>query len=370
MRAACRAFDEGDVARALRRLRRVPLVGGPGWADEWQELLDAGPDAPGWLWCRAVMRQAYRFVWFDDRELVSWEVAQVLAGTYPDAGDEHATARMVAQAVGMDELVRDSVLFDRGGLARYLTTRASESLLARMPLVGSWTSAARSVFQIGDVTDDRLTVTDLATRRQHTLLHLGAAVGLEPHACVVGRLAPSGVEPEEMFVSRPLHVDESTAVELAEMWRLGGRYHPEYAEERDPLPAIATAVAEGRMPQAPGLLAGSMCLTSDLQPHPEDFADESPPAPRTRELMEAGMSRMDADHVVVVEMALLVAQTTPAALPVAAAHAAIALAHESVREAVRAMRRPDDAAQWARLARCVQEPVRSFCLEMAQGRAA
>lgn len=367
VRAACMAFDKGDIARALRHLSSVPRLATSSWAEELRELEEAGEKAPGWLWCRATLRQAFRSAVLDGQEQLRAAAVAVVAATYPHHDvDETSVVAMIGKAMAADELVRDSVLFDVGALEHYLHTRASAELMARMPLVSSWPLVQRSVYRLGDLEDDRLWVTDLVTREQHTLLHIGAAVGLDPSACVLGRVAPITEQPGSLLVSRPLHVDDRSATELADAWRRAGA-----GDGRDPLPVLSDAVASGRMPGAPALAAGSMCLGSDLQPHPEDFDDDpGEPAPRVRELMESGLSMMDAQHVVVVEMALWIAREVPDVLPVVAAHAAIALSHERVRVAVRTSRAAVHAPDWQLIARCVQEPVRGFCLEMGRSDAA
>jgi hypothetical protein len=115
-----------------------------------------------------------------------------------------------------------------------------------------------------------------------------------------------------------------------------------------------------------------MSLASDLPPIPVGAVDDDTEGdldeedgPRVRELVESGLSPMDARHVVVVEMALLTARVTPDLLPVVAAHAAIALAYPRVRDAVRTQGTAADASHWRMIAACVQDPVRRFCLEMA-----
>jgi hypothetical protein len=366
---ACAAFDRADPELALRRLRSVPRLAQSSWADELEELVAAGTTAPAWLWCRATLAQAYRSVCLDDMETVRVTAASIAAGTYEyQDADQAAMAEMMRHAMAVDEFVRDAVLFDAGALARYLETRASAALLARIPVIKDWARAERSVFELGALEHDTLVVTDLVSGHRHTVLHLGAAAGLAPSDRVLGRLAAIDEEPGQIFVSRPQYVDDVSARRLVRRWS-------ESAEPdamRDPFPTLSEAVASGRMPSAPGLWAGAMSLASDLPPVPVGAVDDDTEGdldeedgPRVRELVESGLSPMDARHVVVVEMALLTARVTPDLLPVVAAHAAIALAYPRVRDAVRTQGTAADAPHWRMIAACVQDPVRRFCLEMA-----
>lgn len=366
----------------------MPRLRTSSWAAELRELRAAGDDAPEWIWCRATLRQAFRAAFLDRPEQLRAAAVEVVAATYPhDEADDTALADMVATAMAADELVRDRVLFDCRALLTYLLQRASDELKAHMPSVLAWAVTTQSVYRLEAIELDRLRVTDLVTEEEHTVLHIGAAVGLGTGECVLGRIAPIAAEPGAMFVSRPLHIDETSAVELAEGWQSDDEddaFFAEYDESgaydesdhepvgrRDPLTALGDAIAAGRMPAACTLGAGAMSLGSDLQPHPEDFEQPtSEPSPRVRELMESGLSFMDAQHVGVVEMALTIARVAPDGLPVAALHAAIALSHQGVRDAVRARGSADDAPRWKAISRCVQEPVRGFCLEMASRTAA
>lgn len=128
------------------------------------------------------------------------------------------------------------------------------------------------------------------------------------------------------------------------------------------------------MPSAPGLGAASLSVVSDPPPLLLDVAGddivsgaEEHDAPRVQELVESGLSLMDAHHVVVVEAALVAARRSPhRLLPVVTTHAADALSSPRVRDVVRARRVAAEAPYWRMIARSVQEPVRRFCLEMAE----
>ncbi len=84
-------------------------------------------------------------------------------------------------------------------------------------------------------------------------------------------------------------------------------------------------------------------------------ADDLPPAPRTRELMAEGMSRLTADHLCVLELALEVARReVPGSVEMVAQHAAIALMWPEVRQlAARRYAGPDQRTAWSRLGACV-----------------
>lgn len=240
------------AGQAVHSLRSVPDLADSTWAAGLDPLVEAGPGAPTWLWCRAVLAQAYRSAWVDEMDTVRVAAASVVVATYAHEGaDDAVKTEMMRQAMVIDELVRDVVLYDGGLLSRYLRTRASAALLARVPMIGEWTGARRSVFELGALEHDTLVVTDLVTGQGHAVLHLGAAAGRRPSERVLGRLAPIAEEPGQIFVSRPQYVDDVTAHLLVRDW---SEQAPSGAGGAGPVPRVGRG--RGRRAHAVGARAG------------------------------------------------------------------------------------------------------------------
>ena len=107
-----------------------------------------------------------------------------------------------------------------------------------------------SGYRLVDVQDDQLVAVDLLTSRTVRLLNVGAAWGRDVNTCVIGRLVSTGAEPGLMFESRPLTVDDTTALQVARASSLGRTMW---------LNVLAEARAAGR------LEAGfSLCLPTSL----------------------------------------------------------------------------------------------------------
>jgi len=95
-------------------------------------------------------------------------------------------------------------------------------------------------------------------------------------------------------------------------------------------------------------------LIGDPGPVQAPVTSDGEPAGRVQELMAEGLTRMDAEHLVVCELALMVARDHPTGTPIVAYHAGIALAWPRVfDEARRRLTGPEHEASWRTLADCV-----------------
>ena len=137
-----------------------------------------------------------------------------------------------------------------------------------------------------------------------------------------------------MFESRPLEVDEKTAIGVAR------------AEGLEWLAGLNDAVVAGRLPEGYGVAPVTPVL-SDVVPEPALRIDV-------------------AQALGTCELALVVADVAPEALGACAPDAARCLIHDVVFEAAREhCTSPDRELAWRRLARAMVEPMRSRCERLA-----
>ena len=156
----------------------------------------------------------------------------------------------VDQVIAADWVCAQLTTYDLGGLDAFLTERASPALTAASVGADGWPLATMSGYRLVDVQDDQLVAVDLLTSRTVRLLNVGAAWERDVNTCVIGRLAPTGAEPGLMFESRPLTVDDTTALQVARAAGLGRTTW---------LNVLAEARAAGRLE-----VGFSLCLPTSL----------------------------------------------------------------------------------------------------------
>ena len=359
MQRSLDAEARGDAAAALECDEHVLQVVESPRRYELAYLAHLGDDAPGWLICRWILAQAKASLLMSGDPRVQMATVLVLAGTYelPDEDDDWAMLELGTGVAGTDWLVRELLVHTYSGLADFLDERARPELVARAPRIRDWIDEPLRVYRFVDLRDDRLTVLEVGSTRTHEVLHLGCALGMERDAMVLGRLVPSGVDPGLMFEWRPLEVDEETALELVDT-----------LEADDPdewVWTLAAAVGAGRQPYGLGRI-GHSPLWSDAVGENLSRIEKQEPSGRVQALMDAGLPRLVAEAVTTCEVALLVAEKAPQALPAAASAAALALIHPVVVSALHEhLSGSEHRAGWAAIAACVPEPARSTCRALA-----
>jgi hypothetical protein len=190
---------------------------------------------------------------------------------------------------------------------------------------------------------DRLVVTDLRDTRTLEVLNIGAATGLAPGECVIGRLVASSAGP--MFESRPFSVPAVVAHDVADVAadQPAGRFALDGAPMPRWVSVLARHVEMGRLSADDDRLVLTP-LTSDVEPEafpPTPPAGDGvvdgeavPTSPREAELVAAGLHPLIASHVCVCEVGLIAAQVSGLdGAGAAGPHVALCLVQPGVLEA-------------------------------------
>jgi hypothetical protein len=343
----------GDLGGALQALRRAVRVVGSRQERDLVEMVQLGDDAPPWVWGRWLCEAAYRWALLERDPRVTAAVLGVFATTYLE--DQEISVCLGQAIAAMDALASDIVVFDLGVLADYLNVRAGPVVLGAAPVARSWATAPATVVQLGRLKDDQLLVTDHVLQREVQVLHTGEALETDRDEWFVGRLVDTGGQPSLVFAERPVAIGEQAGRRMVDVLSAGGDWHTRLA-------ALHPSVRDGDLPCRPGWQAGAQGLSSGSSLREEAFwrrrfedIDTETPAPRQRELMADGLSRQDAEHVCVLEMALdTVQRGVSGAVEVMAQHAAVALLWPEVRRVAAARLAGDEnRAAWRRLAGCL-----------------
>lgn len=380
-----RAAAQGDATRALDLYRQGLRIVGSATDHELLDIVLLGDEAPDWVLCRWIARQAYHWLLLTEDPRADVAVRTTLAATYELPTQPTRLLRQLGTAVaGSDWVCGELATYDLGGLTDYLDAEVSHELAQRAAHIHRWASTPLRGYAYEAASGDRLTIRDLGTDERRDVLHIGALAGTttsRPH--VLARVVPTGCPPGWMFAARPLDVDEQTAREVSsrpDAW----------------ITALATAVDDARVPPALGQTGGT-CLISDvvLDPPPgpppgadveaydrrtvelteyveslrDDPAYQSDGATpgRVSELVTLGVDPEIADTMCTVEMALLSAALAPEALPVVCAHAMLSLRVPGVFEALRRHSTgPDTEHQWYAVAAHLPCPWRDRCEELAR----
>ena len=354
------AEARGDVDAALNHYLASPHVAGAPQLHDLRILRALADDVPSWAWSRWICRQAHRWLLFEVDPRVRDAVIQTLATVYTDLDalslDDPDKMLEVGTALAVtNRVTAELMLYELGGLQDFLDCRAMAELLGRADAMRPWAASSIGGYRLVDVRDDTIELADLTGGSRVDVLNIGAATRLWCGATVIGRLVPISTAPGLMFTSRPLHVDEQTALEVAR------------AEGLEWLTAVYDAVMAGRLPEGFGVREPTS-LMSDVVPDPltdDEVGDEELPG-RVMDLVHAGLSLDVANAVATCEVALTVAEVAPDGLGACAPHAALCLLHDVVFEAaLEHCTSPDREQPWRRLARSMAEPARSRCQRLA-----
>jgi hypothetical protein len=368
MEAQIEAEARGDAEQALVHFYEGLFVGGNPLPHQLRELVRLGDDAPGWMYSRWCVGQAYRWMLQRLDPRTDLAVSLVLAATHHEqvesvSEDPVALRELGTRVAASDWLAEQVAVYELGGLADFLAERARPALLARADQVHAWTEAEVSAYRLEPSRGDGLVLHDLRTRQDVEVLNLGAQSGHGPGEHLLGRLVPVSVAPGLMFDSRPVAVDEETARRIAQ--------NPRPGDATSWLAPLAVAREHGRLPYAFSC-RGATLLSSDLVPEwPGDDGTEPespPPAPRAQELIAAGVDLRLAEAVLVAEFAVEVAgdprlSSCSALVP----HlSAVFVDREVVDTVLQHCVRPAQERGWRRLAAATTQPISRRCLEVAE----
>lgn len=362
LEAEMAAGARGDAEGALEHhLAGLVVVESP-TRHKLRELTVLADAAPGWMYARWCVDQAYRWMLIERDPRTEAAVIDTIASVawreYQDLTDPTAMTEFGTRLAAGHWMCQQLAVYEYGGLSDFLGVRAEPSLIDRAGRVRDWVGTPMGGYVLEEVSDDRILVTDLSDGDQRDVLNIGALTDRRPGTPVIGRLVLTGhMDPILMFASRPPTVDRQTAHDVAQS---GG-------SRSGWVQAVANAYDERRLPRDFGAGLGTL-YSSDVVPdisHEDAGPAVGPPPPRLTELLAQGLGEHQANGVMVIELGLLVAGETEAAGAVAP-HVATALVDPAIHSAVRRLcTAPEQARGWTALAAATTEPVRSRCLALA-----
>ena len=221
MQAANDAEVRGDADGALR-IMSANLIGSDGrifWnPDRMGRLLQIvrfGPILPRWAISRWILEQA--LIHLDPVLRPAHEEAMRIAidlrgGLSALAGADPIDAQV--KVMDHDWVHRQLLLYDYGGLARFLEAGATPDLIAGGDSIAEWCDAPLRAMRLEARAPSVLRWTDIATGDELVVPNLGAAVLESPGEHVLARVVPTETGP--MFDGVPLGVAEATARTVAE----------------------------------------------------------------------------------------------------------------------------------------------------------
>ena len=220
--SAAAAERAGDAETALEYHQGVPMFRHSAHRVLLTQLADLSDEMTPWLWARWA---AYQCTRVEDPDTLGKAIsglalhytvrifhADALSRAW-EAGDD--PAKLLATTMGEDWAYHQICTFELRGLELFLDSMADGRLAEGCALAREWVGATMSGYRVESTGPGGLVVRDLAEDRSVELLDLGAGLLVETGGWAIGRLVPSGTTPALMFDSRPLPVDEETAVAAA-----------------------------------------------------------------------------------------------------------------------------------------------------------
>ena len=223
LESAIAAERAGDAGTALEYHRGIPLFRGSAHRTVLTQLVDLSDEMTPWMWARWAAYQCTRaedpgsLCRESSRIALEYTVRMFHDEDLERAYDEGADPiQLMSRTVGEDWAYHQICTFELHGLELFLDALATGRLMEGCALAGNWVGATMSGFRLESADPGRLVVRDLGGEgRSSEVLDLGAGVLIEAGGCLLGRLVPSGTTPGLMFDTRPLPVDEQTAVAAA-----------------------------------------------------------------------------------------------------------------------------------------------------------
>jgi hypothetical protein len=165
-----------------------------------------GPYLPRWSTSRWIVEQA--LIRLEPAERVPRQQALRIALEQQGSVDPPSTV------MDHDWVYRQLVVWEYGGLRRFLATGATPDLVAGADRIDEWVDAPIRSLRLEHRGERRLHWTDLSTGAELAVPNLGAAVLEEPGEAALARVVPTEEGP--MFDGVPLFVDDQTARLVAE----------------------------------------------------------------------------------------------------------------------------------------------------------
>jgi hypothetical protein len=366
MEACIDASARGEAMTAFEHHEAGLQVEGTLTRYQLRELALLGDDAPGWMFSRWCIDQAYRWMLHEQDPRTDQAVRQTMVIAHWEAvaalpeDDPVALTELGTRIAGGDWLCQQLAVFEYGGLLDFLDVKAEASLLDRADRVREWSDARMGGYVLEEQRRGVLAIRDLANDVVTEVLNLGALTDALWEGAVVGRLVPISVSPGLMFESRPVSVDMETARDVAQAMRDGDRdaWIPEVGEGRH----------SDRLPY--GFSCGGQTLySSDIVPEQldKDGVEHDPPG-RLVELLEAGLDELQANGVMVAEVAFIAMDVSGrAAADRLAPHIAAVIFEPRVFEAIRQHgASAEHVEHWQWLAEASTPPARGRCHELAR----
>ncbi len=213
------AAAAGDPHLAAACFRRGLRVQGSTHLAHLAELIDLGEEAPSWALARWASYQAYLWLLHEKDQRTDDAVLQTIAACYLDVDLDRPLGLSFTEfgtrlAAG-NWITRQLAVYDSGGLSDFLDVKIGDRLLSRCGPLAGWARTQLGGYRLRQASDGFLDVRDLRDGARLKALDLGALADRRSGCAVLGRLVPIDVEPGLFFESRPLVVDDETALGVA-----------------------------------------------------------------------------------------------------------------------------------------------------------
>lgn len=215
MELSLEAQADGDAVGALDHYRRSLHV--PGLPSELmlETLALLGPAAPPWAIGRWILHQAWTRMLLDHDRRVDRAVHVIMSTCYDVEGmTADDVLRLGTLKISSDRAAIDTGLVHLGGLADYIGTHVSSTLLRRAPDLDAWVSAPTRPYRFESRDGFTVTVRDIVDDEPRDVYDIGSLDGSVVGEHVLGRVAPDGGG-GHVFVDRPVRIDAETAASVA-----------------------------------------------------------------------------------------------------------------------------------------------------------
>ncbi len=223
MESSFAAERAGDAETALEFYRGVPMFARCGHNGLLAQLAGLSEEMTPWMWARWAAYQCTRAEGARHRsgQILREALEYTMQMFYPDRLEDAYLegadpVPLLAQVSGEGWLFHQLCTFEMGGLPEFLDTLAADRLAQEAALAWSWVGALMGGYRLGQTEAGSLRVHDLRAGHEVALLDLGAAVHADADGWLLGRLVPSGTTPALMFDTRPIAIDEQTALDVAD----------------------------------------------------------------------------------------------------------------------------------------------------------